>query len=800
MKTLLFCTSYIANASSWESRYRRWLQHHRQCGAQLAAITFVDDGSPFLPTDLPVIPAATMGQVDLPAESIIHFSEHLAGATKIDIPGWWRGLFAALALARHYGFHRLIHVPSDSFIVSERFASYLADTTSGWTTLQLGDRKATESVMQVICEDAFERLEAMVEKGPYGFAGQAAQHFLREMRVEHGFNGAHDHEVEQSILAGADSIESDLIGAVSTFPKHSPAAAPPVHPLELPRADTALTEAFESESTNSEFLQRAAGLHEAFPYDAETACRYGIGLYLSGDFVKARRVLERADWIRPEHGLTCKFLAAARMQQQELAGAIAAALQSARLRPEDSAALNMTGAFLLQSGKSIEAVRFFELALEQNPEDSSALSNLASVDWKDPATAMALPGGFHKIRMRVRAALIEKLRLNRLSANGAATLLGFGVHFPDDFADLLLLAKAVVQDPASDAQTLFFCGNAFGVAGEVANSLDAYSRAAQLAPESERLRGAIGYTLICQGESAFLEGFRMANDSWPQINPSAFISAPARWKGVTQPCRKLLVYQEQGIGDALLCLRLLPLLQTRSVDAVLWLRPELAELVLDQAGVPLVKHPERPGCDEVGADCATSLFGLIDAMEVDTVPPPLMIKAPALDVERFRKMLASKTQLRVGVNLFGNPDRSDDWTRSLSAPEFDVLATLDGVDWVNLSVDERPEQRQLKETLPDMLDFRSELVNFKDTAALISNLDLVIAIDSVIAHLAAALGKAVFLLAPTTADWRWKIGNSMSPWWPDIEMFEAHAPGQFGLALEAVAVRVIEIRDRFSAT
>jgi ADP-heptose:LPS heptosyltransferase len=156
----------------------------------------------------------------------------------------------------------------------------------------------------------------------------------------------------------------------------------------------------------------------------------------------------------------------------------------------------------------------------------------------------------------------------------------------------------------------------------------------------------------------------------------------------------------------------------------------------------------------------------------------------------FAGKLAPLKRLRAGLCLFGNPNRSDDWARSVALQDIAALTQLQQVDWINLSVDARPEREGLKGLLPGLVDVTSDMKDFKATAGLIANLDVVISIDSVIAHLAAALGKPVLLLCPTIADWRWKIGQVDSPWWPTVEVFKSAEAGNFALAMHAVARRI----------
>jgi tetratricopeptide (TPR) repeat protein len=447
MKTLLFCTSYIPDESAWQQRYLRWLAHHRGSALQADAIVMIDDHSPYQPPALAQLPASRIGQDALAAEAMLRFDERLGRPRTMDFPGWYRGMFASVSLAMHYGFERIIHVESDSFILTQRLSEYLASRISGWTVLWCPEFNCPESAIQVLCRDAFHLVEQLAAKGPFAFRDQPAELTLPFTTIEKDFIGDRYHEFKRQVPDDADYAVQNHAAPPSkrnttTF---SPVLSESIAPQELPHAS-----AHQLASSSSQ--QQLQDLVAAFPYDPEVFCRYGISAYQGNSFQVARTALERADWLRPEHGLTCKFLGAARMQLGELAGAISAAAQSARHNSTDVDAQNMAGAFNLQAGNQIEAIGYFRAALALEPEATSALSNLGLVKWSEPPVREQFPLGLRGIELEVRAALLKRLRDNQLTARGAAALMAFGVHFQEGFDLLMQLARAVIVDPHSDAQ------------------------------------------------------------------------------------------------------------------------------------------------------------------------------------------------------------------------------------------------------------------------------------------------------------------------------------------------------------
>jgi hypothetical protein len=137
----------------------------------------------------------------------------------------------------------------------------------------------------------------------------------------------------------------------------------------------------------------------------------------------------------------------------------------------------------------------------------------------------------------------------------------------------------------------------------------------------------------------------------------------------------------------------------------------------------------------------------------------------------------------VGLVYGGNPERRDDWLRSVPLEAVRGLASIPGVSWVNLMMDNRPDKAQAREMFR-MFDPMPQVKNFADTAAVVEELDAVIAVDCSVAHVAGNLGKPLWVLVPPSADWRWQIGEDTKPWWPTARLLRSEAPGKWNLAAQ----------------
>ena len=246
-----------------------------------------------------------------------------------------------------------------------------------------------------------------------------------------------------------------------------------------------------------------------------------------------------------------------------------------------------------------------------------------------------------------------------------------------------------------------------------------------------------------------------------------------RWDGGAPAGRTILVVSEQGLGDAILFARFAPELARRGARVRLLCRPPLERLFRSSFAADDIQVTADATGDVAGVDAFIHLLSLPHALALGaaaverrtrylTVDPPL--------AAAWRQRVAAARGLKVGLAWAGNAARSGDEARSL-APE--VVAPLaraaDGVSWFSLQADLDPSAPR-----PFALtDWMGAAADFADTAALIGALDLVISVDTSVAHAAAAVGTPLWLLAPHNVCWRWEMAGAESPWYPGVRSFRA---------------------------
>ncbi len=265
-----------------------------------------------------------------------------------------------------------------------------------------------------------------------------------------------------------------------------------------------------------------------------------------------------------------------------------------------------------------------------------------------------------------------------------------------------------------------------------------------------------------------------------------------RWRGARLAGRSLLVLAEQGYGDMIQFLRFLPRVVAESGAAVTFgCRAPLLRLLSAFAAA----HGFQVVSGQINAndyDCYASICSLaglfrVGAANLPGENPYLGCDPDALD--RWRARLP-KGRLRVGLCWAGRPEHPQDAARSIPPRLFAPVAEVPGIALVGL---QRPEteagEQPFANSAPGFLaaDWGAEIGDFADTAAMISALDMVITVDTALAHLAGALGRPAWVLLPFAPDWRWLLDRDDSPWYPSLRLFRQERPGDWAGVLARVA-------------
>lgn len=298
-----------------------------------------------------------------------------------------------------------------------------------------------------------------------------------------------------------------------------------------------------------------------------------------------------------------------------------------------------------------------------------------------------------------------------------------------------------------------------------------------LAPDDVESHLALAHILLAEGDYA--PGWR--EYEW-RFRGEAHRKAlpPLRrpfWNGMALPGRRILLGADQGFGDAFQFARFIPWVADRCAGVVVLCREPQLRLFAAIPGVEAcVTDINRAGPH--AAYCwLGSLPGLLGTLP-QTIPSAPYLPVDPLRRVTWRQRLAGLGGLRVGLCWQGNPVNTADWRRSVPLGLLQGLAAIPGVSLVSLQVPAGKADGAVMAGM-GLFDATADLSDFAETAALIANLDLVISVDSAIAHLAGGLGIPTWILLYHPSDWRWMRGRTDTPWYPSARLFRQAVAGEW---------------------
>jgi predicted negative regulator of RcsB-dependent stress response len=326
-------------------------------------------------------------------------------------------------------------------------------------------------------------------------------------------------------------------------------------------------------------------------------------------------------------------------------------------------------------------------------------------------------------------------------------------------------------------------GNTLADLGRDADALASYRQAVALDPAHVQAAFAEAMLTLLAGELRV--GFEQYESRWRlETLPPRGFAAPL-WNGEDLAGRTILLHAEQGYGDTIQCLRYVPQVAARGGRIVLEVPTELLGLA---RRLPEIDELVARGDALPEFELQCPLFSLPRAFgtTLDSIPAPVPYLGAAPEaVARWRERLGTAPGLKVGIAWAGSPMHRSDAQRSIAIEQWLPLLRLEGVRWFSLQAGARAaDLARLPEGL--VTDLALELRDFAETAAAIRNLDLVIAVDTAVAHLAGALGSPAFVLLRERPDWRWLLGRDDSPWYPTLRLFRQRRAGDWEDVLRRV--------------
>jgi tetratricopeptide (TPR) repeat protein len=345
--------------------------------------------------------------------------------------------------------------------------------------------------------------------------------------------------------------------------------------------------------------------------------------------------------------------------------------------------------------------------------------------------------------------------------------------------------KAIAIQP-NHAQALCNRGVAFNSLNQHAQAIASYDRAIAADPNYAESYCNKALAELLTGN--FEAGWRLYEWRWAmeKMAPNVFATDKPLWTG-KEPLKgkTILLTSEQGLGDTLQFSRYARLVKQLGAKVILVVQPTLVAFLTHLEGVDqiITTGDAVPALDY---HCPLLSLPLAFDTQLTTIPlPSVGLKADPEKVAAWQKKLGPQVGPRVGVVWSGSPAHENDHNRSLSFSQ--LLAVLpSGITYVSLQKEHSVEDlKQLKQQA-HFMEFSSDIESFADTAALCECVDMVISVDTSVAHLAGALNKPLWVLLPYCPDWRWLTQRDDSPWYPSATLLRQKTAGDWSPVLSAL--------------
>lgn len=483
----------------------------------------------------------------------------------------------------------------------------------------------------------------------------------------------------------------------------------------------------------------------------------GNRLMDQGEVIEATAAYRKLVTLAPQFAPGYRNLALALERGGELTEALSVCGRAVELQGDDLEAYLIMARLLLKLERTDQAVSMYELAALAAPARSDVQASLAA--------ALARQG-------RLEEASAACHRAIELSPKNVGAYLNLGIirsRRGDLEGAVEAYRKAISIDPNSP-EAFTNLGVALSHLGRGDAAIEASARATELRPLDPELHYNHAMLLLLAGDlkAGFREfEFRLSHPA-PQFRPRPF-DVP-RWRGEHRRGRTLLIHAEQGLGDTLHFVRFVSRAAATGGPVVLQVQPPLVELLRDSLDVTVISRDEPAP----PFDLHVPLMSLPHELgtTIETIPAEVpYLKAIPAKIAEWRERLASTAGLKVGVVWAGSPGHRHDRMRSLPAETILPHLLMPGVQLFSLQKEPRVADRAVLEQLKGrVVDLEPRLESFADTAAAVSAMDLVISVDTAVAHLSGALGKPTWILLPHVLDWRWLYARRDTPWYPTARL------------------------------
>ncbi len=573
---------------------------------------------------------------------------------------------------------------------------------------------------------------------------------------------------------------------------------------------------------------------------AEARLQEAITLHQQGRLADAERVYRQILQQNPNHSDALHLLGMAALQSGQLERGVRLLDKAIRITPDAAPAYSNRGVALRDLGRLSEAVQSYDRAIALEPDFAEAYNNrgvalgdlgrfgeaLASYD-----RAIALKPDYVQAHNNRGIALKELKRLDEAMASYDRAI-GLKPDYAEAHSnrgvalrDLKRFEEAVASEERAIALRPDYpeAHNNRGLALKDLNRFEeaiaSYDRAIALKQnyaeahsnrglalrDIRRFEDAIaGYDRAIAPKRDYADAYFNKSfcylttgqlaEGWKFFEYRSRISAPSGARPYSHPLwlgkdsvagKTVFLYSEQGLGDSIQFCRYARLVRARGARVVMSVQDPLVRLLRQlEPEIEIIGADQTPGSFDF--HCPLMSLPLAFGTTLETIPSEASYLAadPGLKAQ-WAARLPSTTRPRVGIAWSGNRTHQNDHNRSIDPGRLLPLLALDA-EWFCLQTELREDAAARLKDCGGITFLGDELKDFADTAAVIDQLDLVIAVDTSVVHLAGALGKQVWILLPFSSDWRWLLDRQDSPWYPSARLFRQRRIGDWDSVIEEV--------------
>lgn len=515
----------------------------------------------------------------------------------------------------------------------------------------------------------------------------------------------------------------------------------------------------------------------------------------------------------PNNASILHLLGVISYQMQNYEPAISFLKQAIQINPNFAEAYNNLGSTLKVLGQSDEALYCYQKAIELNPSYAEAHYNLGNtfvlkgqldeaitcyqkalefnqnhaISYNNLGNVFREKGQFDEAIDCYRKAL-------QLNPNLSDALNNMGVALQEEgrLDEAITCYHEAIQRNPDYADAYNNLGYTLQEKGQTDNAIHYYKKALELDPNLPGAHGHLSLALLLSGD--FTQGFKEYEWRWKTKGYFPRNFSQPLWTGADITGKTILLHAEQGMGDTIQFIRYAPFVAAQCGNVILECQHELASLLRHIDGVhqTISRGEQLPFFD---IHCPLLSLPMVFHTTLENIPAevPYINIDHALVQKWHDEIKHDISILKIGLVWAGSPRYKENRNRSCSLELFSAFGQLENISFYSLQKGTAAQQAKQPPGGMNFIDLTRGINDFSDTAALIQNLDLVISVDTAVAHLAGALGKPVWTLVPFSPDWRWLLKRNDSPWYPTMRLFRQPAIGDW---LSVVSMIKDELRKK----